>query len=83
MQQVNNHETVRNKELERCKVNTFDEMIIWVSKFYKDKVTNPLEYFYNSYVKNLRYYFYLAQEKLNDNSIIKQHKLLKVPKQFL
>lgn len=58
-------------------------MIKWVSKFYKEKVANPLEYFYNSYVKNLRYYFYLAQEKLNDNSIIKQHKLLKVPKQFL
>ena len=36
-------------------------MIEWIKKYYPKKIEDPLNYFYNNYVKNLRYYFYLIQ----------------------
>ena len=56
--------------------------MVWSEKNYSE-IENSLKYFYNTYVKNLRYYFYLAQDKINKNSLVKRDIILKVPKEYL
>ena len=60
-------------------------MVQWVNKYYKPKIqyNNALLYFYHSYVKNLRYYFYEIQQKCNKKIMIPFKIVIKVPKEYL
>ena len=57
-------------------------MLDWAKKYYS-KASNPCAYFYDTYVKNLRFYFYSIQERLNKKSQISSPIKLKVPSKYL
>ena len=78
-----NVETLKEKKADRLHVNTFEEMLEWIKKYYAKKIEeHPLIYFYHNYVKNLRYYFYLIQEKCSKFLKIPRKIIIKVSKEF-
>jgi hypothetical protein len=65
--------------VERAKVSSFEEFIKWVRKYYKDRITeSPISYFYNVYVKTLRYNFEMSKEKLRNKLHICAPKTFKI-----